>query len=79
MYAIKGIYDGTNFKPVQPVPVEGNYEVVIMFVEPAKKDVTDIEASAKLPRSTIKGLLKGKVTMSNDFNEPIEEMKEYME
>ena len=78
MYAIKAIYDGTRFRPMQPIPVKGNYEVVITFIEPAKKDVTNIDASAKLPRSTFKGLLKGKVRMSNDFNEPIEEMKEYM-
>jgi len=25
------------------------------------------------------GLLKGKIVMSNDFNEPLEEMTEYME
>jgi len=79
MHAIKAIYDGTNFKPMQPIPVEGNYEVVITFIEPTKKNVTNIDVSAKLPRSTIKGLLKGKVKMSNDFNEPIEDMKEYME
>jgi len=73
MHAIKAIYDGTKFKPMQPIPVKGNYEVVITFIEPA-----NIEAPAKLPRSTIKGFLKGKVKMSNDFNEPIEDMKEYM-
>ena len=73
MHAIKAIYDGTKFKPMQPIPVKGNYEVVITFIEP-----TNIEAQAKLPRSTIKGLLKGKVKMSADFNEPIEDMKEYM-
>jgi predicted DNA-binding antitoxin AbrB/MazE fold protein len=38
MYAIKAIYDGINFKPVQPIPVKENYEVVITFVEPLKKD-----------------------------------------
>ena len=37
MYAIKAIYDGTNFKPMQPIPVEEDYEVVITFIEPVKK------------------------------------------
>ncbi|MCL2323222.1 MAG: DUF2281 domain-containing protein [Oscillospiraceae bacterium] len=79
MYAIKAIYDGVDFKPIQPIPVKENYEVIITFIEPIKKDEKTINDSVKLPRSAIKGLLKDKVWMSDDFNEPIEEMKEYME
>jgi len=79
MYAIKAIYDGINFKPMQPIPVKENYEVVITFIEPVKKDTADINEPMKQPRSTGRGLLKGKVWMSGDFNEPLEEMKEYME
>jgi predicted DNA-binding antitoxin AbrB/MazE fold protein len=33
MQAIKAIYDGVHFKPKQPIPVSGQYEVVITFVE----------------------------------------------
>ena len=33
MQAIKAIYDGFNFKPKQAIPVSGQYEVVITFVE----------------------------------------------
>jgi hypothetical protein len=77
MHSIKAVYDGIDFKPQQPIPVQGNYEVIITFIEPEKKDMAN--ATSKLPRSTVKGLLKGKVWMSEDFNEPIEEMKEYME
>ena len=79
MHTIKAIYDGTNFKPIQPIPVKGNYEVFITFIEPIKEDTINKDQSGKLPRSTAKGLLKGKVWMSADFNEPLEEMKEYME
>jgi len=71
MYAIKAIYDGTDFKPMQPIPVDENYEVVITFLQPAPKQ--------KKPRASSRGLLKGKVWMSDDFDEPLEEMKEYME
>ena len=79
MYSIKAIYDGINFKPVQPIPVKENYEVIITFIEPVK-NLTEINFEReKFPRSTVKGLLKNKVTMSDDFNEPLEEMKEYME
>ena len=34
METIKGIYDGKNFLPIEPVPVEGNYEVTITFTKP---------------------------------------------
>ena len=33
MQAIKAIFDGVQFKPKQPIPVIGQYEVVITFVE----------------------------------------------
>ena len=79
MYAIKAIYDGTNFKPMQPIPVKENYEVVITFIGPVERDATSITKPAKLPRSAMKGFLKGKVWMSDDFDEPLEDMKEYME
>ncbi|MDR1996872.1 MAG: hypothetical protein LBQ83_00890 [Candidatus Margulisbacteria bacterium] len=34
MYSIKAIYDGRSFKPSEPIPVEGEYEVVITFTIP---------------------------------------------
>jgi len=37
MYAIKAIYDGSNFNLKEPVPVKGEYEVVITFVNPLEK------------------------------------------
>ena len=42
MYAIKAIYDGTNFRLMQPIPVKENYEVVITFVEPLKRNQKSI-------------------------------------
>ena len=33
MQAIKAIFDGVNFKPKQAIPVSGQYEVIITFVE----------------------------------------------
>jgi len=38
MVAINAIYDGSYFKPVDPVPVKGGYEVVITFVKPVEDD-----------------------------------------
>jgi len=34
MEAINAIYDGNNFKPTEPIPVKGRYEVVITFTKP---------------------------------------------
>jgi len=33
MQAIKAVFDGVNFTPMQAIPVSGQYEVVITFVE----------------------------------------------
>ena len=70
MNSIKAIFDGKSFIPLQPIPVEEEYEVIITFIEHAKKTTdsksADMRMSTKLPRSTIKGLLKGKVWMSDD-------------
>ena len=43
MQAIKAVYDGVRFTPIQPIPVKGHYEVVILFVEPIAFDTTSIE------------------------------------
>ena len=79
MQAIKAIYDGVGFMPIQAIPVKGKYEVVITFVAPITEDTPSMTQTAKLPRSGALGLWQGKIWMSDDFNEPLEEMKEYME
>ena len=38
MQAIKAVYDGINFRPKQPIPVHGHYDVVITFIEPIVPD-----------------------------------------
>ena len=79
MYAIKAIYDSVNFKPMQPITVKGKHKVVITFLEPVTDGVAVTEQAKKRPRSEIIGCLKGKVWMAEDFNDPVEELKEYME
>jgi len=79
MYAVNAIYDGANFKPMQPITVKGTHRVVITFLEPIADDVAVVEQAKKRPRSEIIGCLKGKVWMADDFNDPIEELREYME
>ena len=41
MHAIKAVYDGVKFTPKQPIPVQGHYDVVILFVEPTTPDTDD--------------------------------------
>ena len=36
------------------------------------------EVSSKRPRSELRGLLKGRAWMADDFNAPLEDMEEYM-
>ena len=74
MQSIKAVYDGTDFLPMQPIPVIGQFEVIITYTKPIKN-----ERKVKLPRSEVIGLLKGKVWMAEDFNAPLEELEEYME
>ena len=70
MYAIKAIYDGTNFKASQPIPVKEEYEVVITFIEPVKK---------KAVRPPFEyGTMTG-YWMADDFDAPLDDMKEYMQ
>jgi predicted DNA-binding antitoxin AbrB/MazE fold protein len=78
MQTVNAIYDGTTFKPMQPIPVKEEYKVIITFIEPVSKEKVSASKTAKLPRSTSIGFLKGKVKMSADFDEPLDEMKEYM-
>ena len=59
--------------------VEGKHKVVITFLEPVTDGVAITKQARKRPRSEIIGCLKGKVWMAEDFNDPVEELKEYME
>ena len=74
MESIKAVYDGANFLPMEPVPVKEQFEVVITFVAPL-----NVSKPKKKPVSELSGLLKGKVWMADDFDAPLDELKEYME
>ncbi|MCL1862319.1 MAG: DUF2281 domain-containing protein [Defluviitaleaceae bacterium] len=79
MYAVNAIYDGATFKTMQPITVKGMHKVIITFLEPMPDGVEMTDHAKKRPRSEIIGCLKGKVWMADDFNRPLEELKEYME
>jgi len=72
MQTIRAIYNGSDFKLLQPAPVKEVYEVFITFVEPVKK-----ESIFELPYK--RGCMKGKMWMADDFDAPLDDFKEYME
>ena len=74
MQTIKAIYDGIDFKPLQPIPVKENYEVFITFVEPVKKDI-----KTKMTMAETLGCMRGQFKMADDFDAPLEDFKAYME
>ena len=81
MQAIKAIYDGDKFMPTQPIPVKGLYKVVITFVEPIDH-VANYNFRYLLEPDTTKtpvlGRLNGLIEIPDDFDKPLDEMKEYM-
>ena len=78
MQKISAIYDGVNLIPKQPIPAEGRYEVVVTFGEQLSKEPAALVEPKKRPFPEIFGEWSGKVWMSDDFDEPLEEMRDYM-
>ena len=69
MHSIKAVYDGVNFKPVQPIPVQGHYDVVITFIEPIADKLEE-----KQKREIKLGFLKDKVPpLPDGFFDPLPE------
>lgn len=57
---------------VLPNVPEGNYEVIVVLQPKAAGGKTP----SKKPRKA--GFIKAKITMSDDFNAPLEDFKDYM-
>lgn len=66
---INGYYENGKVKLTEPAPTEENVPVTVIFPEPAKS----------LKKNEIKfGGLKGKISVPENFDDEIEELKEYM-
>jgi hypothetical protein len=81
MFEVKAVYDGVNFKPIQPITVKGQYSVVITFIEQIAQDETDSTEYLLEPdtsKTPVLGRRNGTITIPRDFDEPLDEMKEYM-
>jgi len=59
MYAINAVYDGTGFKPREPIPVNEEYEVVITFTAPVKDSKTVLKHFSKTEKEEIANSLFG--------------------
>ena len=67
MQAIKAIYDGVGFTPRQPIPIQGHYEVVITFIKPIERDLTEtICKNEKQTRMDWLNQLKKTLELSRD-------------
>ena len=71
--AIKGIYENGKIILTEEPPVKSKAEVMITFLtnqdNPIKKET---------PKKITLGLLEGKIKLPNDFNDPLDDLKEYM-
>ncbi|MCL2171051.1 MAG: DUF2281 domain-containing protein [Defluviitaleaceae bacterium] len=58
----------------------GRIKAVLTVLDEPFEDMTQDELETiRQRRLSLKGSMKGKIRMSDDFDEPLEEMKEYME
>jgi len=53
MYAVNAVYDGSHFQSLEPVEVDGRYEVVITFVKKIEPK-NDIDFCEQLSRNSLK-------------------------
>jgi len=70
MYAIKALYNGIDFKPKEPIPVNGEYEVIITFTTPVKKHTRYFSNAEK---ETLRKSLFGILPSNIDLDEVREE------
>lgn len=67
---IKGYYEKGKILLDEPAPVSAKTQVIVTFL------TEDINHNT--PRKRIPGGLKGKVTIPDDFNDPLEDLQDYM-
>lgn len=66
---VKGVYEGGQIIFDEPPPVTERTEVIVTFLTEEKKDE---------PKKRVLGLLEGKAKLPDDFDEPLDELKDYM-
>ncbi len=68
---IKGIYDHGQIILTEQPPVKTKADVIVTFL-------SEEETKNLPPKKRLFGGLEGKLTLPDDFNEPLDEMKDYM-
>ena len=68
MQAVKGIFDGKEIRPLEPIPVKGKYVVAITFIEPADNTQIDLLKFANIfDEDDVKSIEKA-MENRNDFS-----------
>ena len=72
---IKGIYDHGKIILTEDSPIKTKSDVIVTFLPN-----TDMEQAKKSKdkQHIILGMLDGKIDTPDDFNEPLDDLKEYM-
>ncbi len=83
MQAYEGYFENGRFyiaETTAHINIKGRRrDFITILDEPVIKDIRSNDKPIKKPRSESRGIFKGKIRMSDDFDESLEEMKEYME
>jgi len=69
MYAIEALYDGTDFRPKEPIPVNEEYEVVITFTTPVKNSQRQARYFSNVEKDTLRKSLFGVLPSNIDLDE----------
>lgn len=69
---IKGIYEHGKIMLTEEPPVKTKADVMITFLP-----TEETKAPNRKQKITL-GLLEGKIKLPDDFNEPLDDLKEYM-
>ena len=68
LVSIKGYYENGKVILREEAPVRDRTEVIVTFLDTPTNNF----------KQRVPGGLKGKVTIPDDFNEPLEDLKDYM-
>ena len=69
MYAIRAVYDGTDFKPKDPIPFTEEYNVVITFTAPVNHPKNEQKRFSKGEKDIISKSLFGVLPSNIDLDE----------
>jgi hypothetical protein len=71
LISVKGTFEEGHITFSEPPPEEGKQEVIVTFLGTSKDENSE-------PKFRKGGTWKGKIWMAPDFNEPLDDLKEYM-